>query len=170
MYARPGAEMLNRKVTLTRLMFGCMLGWAPKCLTARWSPKDVYFRNAMRVKPSPRTGCWPSRKKVFETRLTSGESQDIQPGTSHEDTRFHKHPLETQVVSRHIKISHSPMSTLDFASTNSRRSVPQAPVRVKSSHSPCRRSIPLAPAPDAHQWHQSTSILPPVYSQNVSTR
>ena len=29
-------------------------GRAPKCLTARWSPNDVYFRNAMRVKPSPR--------------------------------------------------------------------------------------------------------------------
>ena len=47
--------MLNRKVTLKRLMFGCMLGQAPKCLTARWTPKDVYFRNAMRVKPSLRT-------------------------------------------------------------------------------------------------------------------
>ena len=33
MYARPGSEMLNRKVALTRLMFGCMLGWAPKCIT-----------------------------------------------------------------------------------------------------------------------------------------
>ena len=48
-------KCFNRKVTLTRLMSGCMLGRAPKCLTARWSPKDVYFRNATRVKPSPRT-------------------------------------------------------------------------------------------------------------------
>ena len=42
-------------MTLKRLMFGCMLGQALKCLTARWTPKAVYFRNAMRVKPSPRT-------------------------------------------------------------------------------------------------------------------
>ena len=55
MYARPGSDMLKCKVTLKRLMFGCMLGQALKCLTARWTPKAVYFRNAMRVKPSPRT-------------------------------------------------------------------------------------------------------------------
>ena len=39
-------------------MFGCMPGQAPKSLTARWTLKDVYFRNAMRVKPSPRTECF----------------------------------------------------------------------------------------------------------------
>ena len=32
---RPGSEMLNRKLTLKRLMFGCMPGRAPKGLTAR---------------------------------------------------------------------------------------------------------------------------------------
>ena len=47
--------MLKCKVTLKWLMFGCVLGQALKCLTARWTPKAVYFRNAMRVKPSPRT-------------------------------------------------------------------------------------------------------------------
>ena len=35
LYAKPGSEMLNRKVTLKRLMFGCMLGRAPTCLSAR---------------------------------------------------------------------------------------------------------------------------------------
>ena len=30
LYAKPGSEMLNRK-----LMFGCMLGRAPTCLSAR---------------------------------------------------------------------------------------------------------------------------------------
>ena len=35
LYAKPGSEMINRKVTLKRLMFGCMLGRAPTCLSAR---------------------------------------------------------------------------------------------------------------------------------------
>ena len=97
--------------------------------------------------------------------------------------RFDKHPFETQVVSWHIKTSHSP----------SRRSIPQAPTRdehqrqhttskpaiphldarfhkypletnisgrphhIKTSHSPSRRSIPQAPSRDARQWHDSTS-------------
>ena len=40
-----------------------------------------------------------------------------------------QHPLETQVAARHIK----------------------------TSHSPCRRSIPQAPTRDEHQWQHTTS-------------
>ena len=59
-------------------LFGCMLGQAPKCLTARWTPKDVYFRNAMRVKPpvswpsqnksTPPTSCSPSGRTISQER------------------------------------------------------------------------------------------------------
>ena len=44
------------------------------------------------------------------------------PGIPDVDTRFHKHPFEAQVVSRHIKASHSPC----------RRWVSQAPTRDRS--------------------------------------
>ena len=92
-------------------LFGCMLGQAPKCLTARWTPKDVYFRNAMRVKPSPRI--MALSKQIHPTNL-------LFPKWTHDFTRTRF--SASRCVRRNVYKTHIPDSLFDsFASKRRRR-------------------------------------------------
>ena len=109
-----------------------LLGAGPQSLT----PSKVAFETHIRGITTHQNRAFPM-KTLDSTSTRSRHKRNhgtSKPAISRVDAGFHKHQLETQVASQHIK----------------------------TSHPPCRRSIPQALVGDTHAWHHCALAESPV--------